>query len=235
MAEATFYATAGCTLREIQDSNFDGGVGGVSHYYGMETKDYEAAVATHIDFSALVADADISAATFSVYAHTLYEEAGLHFEDYEFYVRECLQPWVTDEAKWSEFASGQAWGEAGAKKINTDISGAYLAFVAGPADPGWWDFDVTAWVQYLWGQDKIFDVVMDGYQALIDVDAALWMKFYGYNQVPSTQRPKLVITYTSAGGTAFIKEISGVPWADVKEVSGVAEASISEVSGVTAN
>lgn len=206
----------GCGIRELfPDANFDGGGlvdsnGGEDwrHSYGMRTKENQHSVLLHCDFSVVPSTATIDDVTLRVFISDVSEGPGLNIEDYTWAIYKCLRnaagpdDWVTDEATYNIYSTGNSWQVAGCKGAE-DQSIPFATFQLADDSVNYWlPIDVKSIVEDAHdNENQIFNVVMEGYQVLSGESDYLYMKFKSYKCSGAwlAGRPYLRITYTPAG------------------------------------
>jgi len=150
------------------------------------------------DFSALPAGAIISAATLSLYfiGNFVNSPDGRTYWAYEL----TQTGWVELEATWNSYKTGSVWAAAGGDYI-TDNG----ASVVMPTQGHWVDWNVLALVQHFQSAHaKIAHfLIRDGTEG-VEVQKGAYLCSNNYTTDP-TLCPKLVITYTLAGGSDFFQ------------------------------
>lgn len=149
--------------------------------------------AIRFDFSALPVNAVISSAILSMYYHQ-YSPDDPVGRTYKM-CRCTRTDWVELEATWNNYKSGSAWTSPGGDYTETDAAEAVV-----PASLGWIDWNITALAQWFQANaGKIADLILK------DRDAGTagkgYQSYFYTNDYPddTSQRPKLVITYTIPG------------------------------------
>jgi len=153
------------------------------------------------DFSALPANATITAATLNLYfyAHTIYDAAGRTYWAYELTQTE----WVEAEATWNSYKTGSTWAAAGGDYTTTNG-----ASVTVPAHPNWTTWDVLALVQHFQSTHANvahFLIKDNSETGGAQYDAEFYSREYIVN---TTLCPKLIITYTPPDAAVWLRRIT---------------------------
>jgi len=199
----TVDAAAGSGTVTLQDAS--GGYSGTRDVYldwfnpgyawGQANRmlEYGTAYADLVRFAVFVSEggpvpdgATITSATLSLYKQSAYDQS--------YQLRRVLRDWVEGQATWNSARTGTPWAVAGASGVGSDIGAGVEATASIGWDPGWVNFDVTAGVSAM-----STGVANYGWKLQPVSGTSALKTFTSREGATPSQRPKLVVSYTSGG------------------------------------
>lgn len=220
-------AADGCDLYEASpDAQLDGGVAswGITnqaHLVGMISKANESDALMRFDFTEIDGGETITSAYLQRYVTGVIFSEGEEPENMVFPIARCLRAWVTDEATFNIYSTGNNWNTAGCHGSGTDYTTTNRISPAGPAVSDLYTYfatDVTAMTADAHADDQILNIVVHGDMTLIEeTDNSYWTFASYVTPLP----PKLIIcTNGSIQPSNFCDKVDGDGENDAHENEG---------------
>ena len=166
------------------------GTSATSHSRAANGGGYIRNILISFDLSSITGPVTVTNATLSIL------RGGTHDGDSTCSAYRLLRNWVETEATWNVYSTGNSWSTAGAAYNNADrdvdLSAAVILDTIG--DLEWKDFSSAQLAADV--QDMINNGSNYGWVLFLNTSPVAWHVFVSSEDVTTTNRPKLTITYT---------------------------------------